>query len=71
MSPLSVNTTLIVIPSSSKMTDGITYILFTACLTAQQVNQTYCSAIKTMVYFLNLSTDEVSEFISSIILQQI
>ena len=62
---------LLVNPSTSKMVGCIICTLFTACLTAQQVNQTYCSAIKTMVYFLNLSTDEVSEFISSIILQQI
>ena len=28
------------------MVDGITYILFTACLTSQQVNQTFIVAIK-------------------------
>ena len=35
------NITLIVIPSTSKMVGGITYILFTAWLTAQTVNQTF------------------------------
>ena len=53
------------------MVGCIIYTLFTACLTPQQVNQPYCSAIKTMDYFLYLSSDEVSEFISRIILQQI
>ena len=61
------NITLIVIPSSSKMADGITYILFTAYLTAQQVNQTFIVAIKTMVYFINFFlSGESREFVSNI-----
>ena len=44
--------TLIVIPSASKMVGGVTYILFTTQLTAQQVNQTFIVVIKTMVYFI-------------------
>ena len=46
------DTTLIVIPSLSKMVSGVTYILFTAWLTAQQIKQTFIVAIKTMVYFI-------------------
>ena len=48
------NITLIVIPSTSKMVGGITYILFTTWLTAQTVNHTFLVAIKTMVYFIRL-----------------
>ena len=44
--------TLFVIPSASKMVGGVIYILFTVWLTAQQVNQTFIVAIKTMVYFI-------------------
>ena len=39
--------TLIYIPSTSKMVGGVTYMLFTTWLTAQQVNQTLIVAIKT------------------------
>ena len=48
------NITLIVNPSTSKMVGGATYILFTAWLTAQMVNQPFLVAIKTMVYFIRL-----------------
>ena len=43
--------TLIVIPSASKMVGGVTYILFTACFTVQQVNQTFVVAIKTGLFY--------------------
>ena len=58
------NITLIVIPSTSKMVGGVTYMLFTACLAAQQVNQTFTIAFKTMVYFVFLS-GEASKFVSN------
>ena len=48
------NITLIVIPFNSKMIGGVTYILFTAWLAAQTVNQTFLVATKTMVYFIRL-----------------
>ena len=57
--------TLIVIPSASKMVGGVTYILFTAWLTAQQVNQTFIVAIKTMVYFIGFFSGEASKFLSN------
>ena len=58
------NITLIVIPSTSQMVGGVTYMLFTACLAAQQVNQTFTIAFKTMVYFVFLS-GEASKFVSN------
>ena len=58
------NITLIVIPSTSKMVGGVTYMLFTACLAAQQVNQTFTIAFKTIVYFVFLS-GEASKFVSN------
>ena len=57
--------TLIVIPSTSKMTGGVTYILFTTWLTAPQVNQTFIVAIKTMVYFIGIFSSEASKFFSN------
>ena len=45
------NITLTVILSTSKMVGYTTYLLFIACLTAQQVNQTFIVTINTMVYF--------------------
>ena len=57
--------TLIVIPSASKMVSGVTYILFTTWLTAQQVNQTFIVVIKTMVYFLSFFSGEASKFLSN------
>ena len=59
------NITLIVIPSTSKMVGVINSILFTACLTAQQVNQTFIVAIKTMVCFISFFSGEASEFVSN------
>ena len=59
------NITLIVISSTSKMVGGATYILFTAWLTAQQVNQTFIVAIKTMVYFIGFFSGEASKFLSN------
>ena len=60
------NITLAVIPSTSEMVGGVTYILFTAWLTAQQVNQTFIVAIKTMVYFIQFFGGEASKFVSNI-----
>ena len=40
---------LFVISPASKMVGGVTYILFTACFIAQEVNQTFILAIKTMI----------------------
>ena len=45
-------TSLIVIPSTSDMIAGITYILLTTCLAGQQVNEVFIITSKTMVYFL-------------------
>ena len=45
------NITLIVIGSTSKMVSGVIYVLFTAWLTAQQVNQTFIIAIKTELFY--------------------
>ena len=56
------NITLIVIPSTSKIVGGVTYILFTALLTAQQINQTFIVAVKTMVYFIRIFSGEANEF---------
>ena len=56
--------TLIVIPYASKMVGGVTFILFTAWLTVQQVNQTSIVAIKTVVYFMGLFSDAASKFLS-------
>ena len=53
------------IPSVSKMVGGVTYILFTAGLTAQQINQTFIVAIKAMVYFICFSSGEASKFHSN------
>ena len=47
------NITVTVISSTSKMIGDITYLLLTACLTVQQVNQTFIVAIKIMVYFIS------------------
>ena len=55
------NIALLVIPSSSKIVVGITYIFFTACLTAQHVNQTFIVATKPMVYFRIFFSGEASE----------
>ena len=50
MLPLSAFlTSLFVISPTSKMVGGVTYILFTACFIAQEVNQTFILAIKTMI----------------------
>ena len=54
--------TLIIIPSTSKIVGGVTYILFTALLTAQQINQTFIVAIKTMVYCIRIFSGEANEF---------
>ena len=54
------DTALIVIPSTSKMVGGTTYILLTTCLTAQQVNQVFIVAIKSMVCFKSFFIDEAS-----------
>ena len=56
----------IVIPSTSKMVGSVTYILFTTRLTAQQVNQTFIIAIKTIVYSIRFFNGEASEFVSNI-----
>ena len=55
--------TLIVIPSASKMVGGVTYALLTTWLTAQQVNQTFIVAIKTMVYFVGFFSCKASKFL--------
>ena len=55
--------TLIVLPSTSKMVGGVTYILFTAWVTAQQVNQTFIGAIKTLIYFIGFFSGEASKFL--------
>ena len=60
------NIALIVIPSTSKLVDSITYILFSLFLIAEQVNQTFIVTIKTMVYFISYFSGEASEFISNI-----
>ena len=57
--------TLIVIPSASKKVGVVIYILFTAWLTAQQVNQTFIVAIKTMVYFIGFFSGEASKSLSN------
>ena len=67
MLPLSVFlTSLFVISPTSKMVGGVTYILFTACVIAQEVNQTFILAIKTMIYFKSFFSGEASEFVSNI-----
>ena len=52
------------------MVDGITYIPFTACHTAQTfqtfTNPTCVTAIKTMVYFISFLSDKAIKLISSI-----
>ena len=48
------------------MVGGVTYILFTAWLTAQQVNQTFIVAIKAMFYFIRFFSGEASKFVSNI-----
>ena len=60
------NITFIVVPSTSKMVGGVTYILFNAWLTAQQVNQTFIVALKTMVYFIRFFSGKASKFVSNI-----
>ena len=58
--------TLIVISSTSKMVGDVTYILFTAWVTAQQANQTFIVAIKTIVYFIRfVVSDEASTFLGN------
>ena len=57
---------LFVISPASKMVGGVTYILFTACFIAQEVNQTFILAIKTMIYFKSFFSGEASEFVSNI-----
>ena len=54
------NITLLVLASASKMAGGITYKLFTMCHTAQQVNQIFIDAIKTMLYFISFFSGEAS-----------
>ena len=60
------NITLIVFLSISKMVRGITYKLLTACLTAQQVNQTIIVAIKAMVYLINLFSCKAIEIVGKL-----
>ena len=57
--------TLIVMLSTSKMVIGVTYILFTAWLTAHKVNETFIVAIKTMVYFIGYFSSEARKFLSN------
>ena len=57
--------TLIVMLSTSKMVIGVTYILFTAWLTAQEVNQTFIVSIKTIVYFIGYFSSGGSKFLSN------
>ena len=47
------------------MVGGVTYILFTALLTAQRVNQTFIVAIKTIAYFIGFFSGEASKFFSN------
>lgn len=42
------------------MVGGTTYILLTTCLAAQQVNQVFIVAIKSMVCFKSFFNDEAS-----------
>ena len=42
----------IVIPCTSKIFGGVTFLLFTAWLTAQQVKQTVVAVKKAMAYFI-------------------
>ena len=60
------NITLIVIPSTFKIVGGVTFILFTAWLTAQQVNQTFTIAVKTKVYFIRFFNGKACKFDSNI-----
>ena len=48
------------------MVRGITYKLLTACLTAQQVNQTIIVAIKAMVYLINLFSCKAIEIVGKL-----
>ena len=48
------------------MVGGITYILFIAYLTAQQVNQSFIVEIKTTVCLISFFSSEATEFISNI-----
>ena len=48
------------------MVGGDTFILFTAWLTAQQVNQTFIIAIKTMVYFICFFNGKASKLVNNI-----
>ena len=57
--------TLIANRSASKMVGGVTHILFTTWLTAQQVNQTFIVAIKTMVCFIGFFSGEANKFLSN------
>lgn len=52
------------------MVGDITYILFTACLTAQQINQAFVVAIKTMVDFVSFFNSKTSKFVSNIMLMK-
>ena len=60
------NISLIVIPSNSNIVGGITYILFTACFTTQQVNQIFIVAFTSMVYFISFFSGDRGEFFSNI-----
>ena len=44
---------------------GVTYILFIAWPTAQQVNQAFIVAIKTKVYFIRFFSSQASKFLSN------
>ena len=60
------NIILIVLLPTSKMVGRVTYILFTARLTAQQIIPTFIFAIKVMLYFIRFFSGEASEFVSNI-----
>ena len=47
------------------MIGSVTYVLFTARLTALKVNQTFIVSVKTMVYFIGFFSSEASKFLSN------
>ena len=52
------------------MIGDITYLLLTACLTVQQVNQTFIVPIKIMVYFTSFLVKIFFSYFKGLFIQQ-